>query len=112
MRYLIFLVLICLSGCSSKPVTPSDYFNKGMEYYSKREYTKAIDEFSKGIDDVVNVPSASTLAQLYAKRAECFYYKSQYARSWADVHSAEHLKYRQFDPAFIEMLKKVSVREK
>jgi tetratricopeptide (TPR) repeat protein len=109
-RFLIFLVLAFLLGCSRKDIKSNNYFDKGMEYYSKKAYAQAIEEFSKGIDDE-SIPSASMVAQMYAKRAECYYYKGDYEKSWADVHSAAHLKYRQFDPAFIAMLKKVSMRE-
>lgn len=110
MRYFIFLVLI-LAACAGAVSTRNTHFDKGMEHYSRKEYAEAAAEFSKAIDDTEVVPSAEFMAQVYAMRAQCYYYKGDYTKSWADVHTAQRLKYRQFDPAFLEMLKKVSVRE-
>ncbi len=82
------------------------YNNRGLLYDKKGNYEKAISDCSKAIE--INPDAAA-----YDSRANIYFHKQEYNKSWEDVHKVEALgKGDRIDREFLEKLKKATGREK
>lgn len=81
------------------------YNNLGNAHVAKGEPERAIPNYNKAI--IIN----PKLADAYNNRALAYYLGKQYDKAWADLLKAKDLGYP-VDPAFLEVLRKESGRNK
>ena len=61
------------------------YYNRGIAYYGKGEYDRAILDYNEALE--IN----PRYAEAYYNRAVSYYYKREYDKAWEDVHKAQVL---------------------
>ena len=102
------LVILLVVGCviKDKPSLDAEsYLNRGLVYYEKGQYDKAISDCNKAI--ALN----PELAMAYYNRGAARFLKKEYHKAWDDVHKAQHLGL-QIPPRFFKTLREASGRQR
>jgi len=113
-----------------RPNEYTDYGTRGYIHLQKRDFDKAIVDYTKTLaiidnltsDDLEKMRSFLSVQEykkilekyqgaIYFQRAEAFLGKGDYEKSWDDEHKAELFGVK-IDPKFIEDLKRVSGKDK
>jgi tetratricopeptide (TPR) repeat protein len=133
------LVLVSLSGAGAAlAATAGSHYTKGVEFFKKRYYDQAIQEFTKAVE--INPKFAKAyavrgviyaaqgrfneamadsdkaleinprLALAYETRALGYYAKRNFDKAWYDVHKAERLGYK-VNSRFLQNLRQSSGRQ-
>lgn len=88
------------------------YFGLAGAYLKLKEPEKAITNFNKVIELSIKLSLHNPyLGQAYELRAEAYFAKKDFDKSWEDVHKAKSLGYK-VPEDFLDELKKASGREK
>lgn len=121
MKKIFILFCLGLIGCATvtKESKTLPQNTAGLEATTKAGSnieTKRVPVDPKEMDNIISVFSEAIkknpkYAGAYYNRAVAYFYKTDYDKSWQDVHKAESLGFK-FNPDFIESLKEVSGREK
>jgi len=83
------------------------YEDRGNAYRCKREYDKAISDYTKAIEIYPGPGHAAGHAHL--GRADAYYWKGQYDKAWEDLHKAQSLGC-EASSEFLRVLRKASGR--
>ena len=75
--------------------------DRGLAYINIKEYTKAIQDFTKAIE--MNQNEKDFVAQCYNDRAVAYFHNGEYDKSWQDVNKAMDQGYR-VHPGFLAAL--------
>ena len=84
---------------------PEAYYYRGRAYLDQGNSTQAISDFTKTIEICPNYAAA------YYDRGHVYYKIKEYDKAWADMHKAEAFGW-EFEPKFLNSLKKESRRDK
>ena len=101
-----FLVLV-IFGCAEaqqEPLSAKEYCNRGVSYFEKGQYDKAISDYNKALE------IDPGFAKAILARGVAYYYKGEYDKASADVHKVQSLGHH-FPPAFIQALRQASGRQ-
>ncbi len=93
------------SVLAKNPKDAAAYAKRGKAYSANKEYNKAMVDYNKAIE------LDAKQANAYVGRAVCYLMNKDYDKCWKDVHKAESMG-EKFWPAFTDLLKKESKREK
>ncbi len=85
---------------------PDAHYERGLAYAKRGSFEDAISDYNKYIKSLF-VEGDPNYVKAYLSRAEAYFYKHEYERSWDDVHRVEALGYA-VNPDFISALKKAS----
>ena len=136
------ILIIFTAGCAQAQMSSTNahaYYKRGMVYYDKAHYYKAISEFTKAIQinpnhvmayysrgnvytnlgrydkaisDFTNVIQLDpNHAMAYYNRGITYFLKKEYDNSWNDINKVKEFGL-QVHPAFLKMLREGSGREK
>jgi tetratricopeptide (TPR) repeat protein len=102
----IFILLMLVVGTllgfyPKKSDNPVNYYNQGSIHLQKKQYDRAIFDYTRAIE------ISPGFAAAYYNRALAYYDKEEYEKAWHDVHKAEGLGYV-IHPIFLKNLRKAS----
>ncbi len=92
-------------GFSNKPAYV--IHDRGLAYINIKEYSKAIDDFSKAIE--MSPGDLGFVAQCYNDRAVAYFRRGEYAKSWQDARRAIAMGYN-IHPGFLAALNEKGYR--
>lgn len=144
-RPMLTLIAVFVLVCSVPPPSEVEairaqfYYSRGVSWYEKGEYDKAISDFTKAIelnprysDAYINrgvvygkkgqfdhgIADCSRAIELnpkggsaYFNRGVSYYNKGEYNKAWDDVYKAQNLGH-QVHPGFLKALREASGRQK
>jgi tetratricopeptide (TPR) repeat protein len=103
---LIILFIVGYAEAQKTSLDAKSYNNRGIAYQKKRQYDKAISDYSKAIE--IN----PRYADAYNNRGNAYGEgKGQHDKAWDDVKKAQDLGY-QIHPGFLKALREASGRQR